>query len=189
VPSKTLIKSRAIAYEMRNAQRWALAPADPQPILRGSWSACAKSSRDRADDSPERLPGPRRRRHLRRRPLYVADAFEVNGGALTAKDLRDRDRLASRGATDPGHRRFAYLTNETVFDLREPVAVAHRRRQRPDRLRAGAGVPAAGQRSHRRRHRIARVAARGDADSPPWCIRSSAGRRHPLLIRHDAFAK
>ena len=33
VPSKTLIKSARIAFEMRNAQRWALAPSDPQPDL------------------------------------------------------------------------------------------------------------------------------------------------------------
>ncbi|MEO8751509.1 MAG: FAD-dependent oxidoreductase, partial [Casimicrobiaceae bacterium] len=33
VPSKTLIKSARVAFEMRNAQRWALTPSDPQPDL------------------------------------------------------------------------------------------------------------------------------------------------------------
>jgi pyruvate/2-oxoglutarate dehydrogenase complex dihydrolipoamide dehydrogenase (E3) component len=33
VPSKALIKSARIAHEMRHADRWALAPADPRPSL------------------------------------------------------------------------------------------------------------------------------------------------------------
>ena len=42
--------------------------------------------------------------------------------ALTAKTLRHRDRLAAGGAADPRPRqRCRYLTNETVFELRENV--------------------------------------------------------------------
>src|SRR5262245_64079906 len=33
VPSKTLIKSARIAYQMRHADRWALKPAHPKPDL------------------------------------------------------------------------------------------------------------------------------------------------------------
>ena len=33
VPSKTLLKSARIAHQMRHAERWALAPANPHPDL------------------------------------------------------------------------------------------------------------------------------------------------------------
>jgi pyruvate/2-oxoglutarate dehydrogenase complex dihydrolipoamide dehydrogenase (E3) component len=52
---------------------------------------------------------------------FVArDAFEVNGKKLTAKTFVI---ATGRGLRFPrsGNRRHAYLTNETVFDLREPV--------------------------------------------------------------------
>ena len=39
VPSKTLLKSARIAHEMRHADRWALAPAPPQPGSRAGHGA------------------------------------------------------------------------------------------------------------------------------------------------------
>ena len=72
VPSKALLRSARVAHEMRNAARWALAPADPAPDL----ARVMARVRDviaaiEPHDSPERFREPRRGRDLRRRPLHV----------------------------------------------------------------------------------------------------------------------
>ena len=87
VPSKTLIKSARIAHEMRHADRWALAPADPQSRSRARHGARrARDRGDRAPRQPRALSRPRRRRRSSAAARFVApDAFEVDGRRLTAK--------------------------------------------------------------------------------------------------------
>ena len=101
-----------------------------------------------------------------------------------------------------GLEQVPYLTNETVFETRERPKhlIVHRRR--PDRARAGAGVPPARLRGHRagggaaarqggpgmRRHRARRVRARGHhhpqrrqgraGAAAQRAHRGGAGRRH-----------
>jgi pyruvate/2-oxoglutarate dehydrogenase complex dihydrolipoamide dehydrogenase (E3) component len=122
VPSKSLIKSARIAHQMRHADRWALAPASPRPDLARVMERVAEViSGIEPHDSPERF------RSLGVEVLFGAgkfvarDAFEVNGKKLTAKTFVIA--TGSRPAVPrlPGIEFTPYLTNETVFDLREPV--------------------------------------------------------------------
>ena len=122
VPSKTLIKSARVAYQMRHADRWALMPAAPCPDLQRVMERVAEVIRGiEPHDSPERF------RSLGVDVLFGAgrfvarDAFEVNGRKLTAKTFVVA--TGSRPAVPrlPGIDFTPYLTNETIFDLREPV--------------------------------------------------------------------
>lgn len=122
VPSKTLIKSARIAHQIRHADRWALAPADPKPDLARVMERVAGVIKSiEPNDSPERfrslgvdvISGDGR--------FVAPDAFEVGGRRLTAKNYVIA--TGSRPALPPiaGLANVPYLTNETVFDLREPV--------------------------------------------------------------------
>src|SRR6185437_13077643 len=56
VPSKTLRKSARVAYMMRHADRFALAPADPQPsVARVMEHVAGVVASIAAEDSPERF--------------------------------------------------------------------------------------------------------------------------------------
>jgi pyruvate/2-oxoglutarate dehydrogenase complex dihydrolipoamide dehydrogenase (E3) component len=79
------------------------------------------------------------------------DAFEVDGRRLTAKTFVIATGSRPAIPKIPGLEATPYLTNETLFDLREPVPRAARRRCGTDRLRDGTGFPATGERRHRRR--------------------------------------
>src|SRR4029079_4193595 len=58
VPSKTLIKSARIAYQMRHADRWALMPHDPRPNLARVMERVASVIASiEPNDSPERFRG------------------------------------------------------------------------------------------------------------------------------------
>ena len=122
VPSKTLIKSARVAHQMRHADRWALTPAPPHPDLAQVMERVAGVIKGiEPHDSPERF------RSLGVEVVFGAgrfvarDAFEVNGKKLTAKTFVIA--TGSRPAVPrlPGIDATPYLTNETVFDLREPV--------------------------------------------------------------------
>jgi pyruvate/2-oxoglutarate dehydrogenase complex dihydrolipoamide dehydrogenase (E3) component len=122
VPSKTLRKSARVAHLMRHADRFALAPADPQPQIARVMARVADVVAGIAvNDSPEHL-----------RSLGV-DVIHGSGRFVTplALDVGDRTITArhfvlatgSRPAIPPiaGLAYVPYLTNQTVFDLREPV--------------------------------------------------------------------
>jgi pyruvate/2-oxoglutarate dehydrogenase complex dihydrolipoamide dehydrogenase (E3) component len=122
VPSKTLIKSARVAHQMRHADRWALTPSAPHPDLAQVMERVAAVIKGiEPHDSPERF------RSLGVDVVFGAgrfvarDAFEVNGRKLTAKTFVIA--TGSRPAVPllPGIDTTPYLTNETVFDLREPV--------------------------------------------------------------------
>lgn len=122
VPSKTLIKSARVAYEMRNAQRWALAPADPAPQL----ARVMERVRDviaqiEPNDSPARFRSLGVEVVFGEGRFVSPDAFEVGGRRLTAKTFVIATGSRPAIPPVPGLDQVPYLTNESVFDLRERV--------------------------------------------------------------------
>jgi pyruvate/2-oxoglutarate dehydrogenase complex dihydrolipoamide dehydrogenase (E3) component len=122
VPSKTLLKSARVAHTMRHASRWAIASADPKPDLAGVMERVADVVAGIAvHDSPERF------RSLGVDVIHGSGrftspgVFEVNGRAITARHFVLAS--GSRPAIPPiaGLAYVPYLTNQTVFALREPV--------------------------------------------------------------------
>ena len=122
VPSKTLIKSARIAHQMRHADRWALSPANPRPDLARVMERVARVIKGiEPHDSPERFRGLGVDVIIGSGRFVAPDALEVDGRRLTAKNFVVA--TGSRPALPPiaGLADVPYLTNETVFDLREPV--------------------------------------------------------------------
>ncbi len=122
VPSKTLIKSARVAYAMRHADRWALRPADPAPdlaqVMERVRSVIAGIE---PNDSPERFRGLGVDVTFGDGHFTAPDAFDVNGRKLTGKTFVLA--TGSRPAIPPvaGLEATPFLTNETLFDLREAV--------------------------------------------------------------------
>ena len=122
VPSKTLIKSARVAHQVRHADRWGLAPAAPHPDLARVMEHVADVIKGiEPHDSPERFRSLGVEVFFGAGKFVARNAFEVNGKKLTAKTLVIA--TGSRPAVPrlPGIESTPYLTNETVFDLREPV--------------------------------------------------------------------
>jgi len=122
VPSKTLIKSARIAHQMRHADRWALAPANPQPDLARVMERVARVIAGiEPSDSPARFRGLGVDVILGSGRFVSPEAFAVAGRTLTARNFVVA--TGSRPTLPPiaGLADVPYLTNETLFDLREPV--------------------------------------------------------------------
>jgi pyruvate/2-oxoglutarate dehydrogenase complex dihydrolipoamide dehydrogenase (E3) component len=122
VPSKTLLRSARVAHAMRHADRWALAPADPHPELAKVMERVAGVIKGiEPNDSPERFRGLGVDVILGSGRFVAPDAFEVGGRRLTARTFVIA--TGSRPAVPklPGLDATPFLTNETVFDLREAV--------------------------------------------------------------------
>jgi pyruvate/2-oxoglutarate dehydrogenase complex dihydrolipoamide dehydrogenase (E3) component len=122
VPSKTLRKSARVAYMMRHADRFALAPADPRPDLARVMEHVAEVVAGLAmQDSPERFRGLGVDVVHGSGRFVSPTAFEVDGRTIVAKHFVLA--TGSRPAIPPiaGLKYVPYLTNQTVFDLREPV--------------------------------------------------------------------
>ena len=122
VPSKSLIKSARLAHDMRHADQWALRPADPAPDLAQVMERVRHVIADiEPNDSPERF---------RRLGVDVTfgdgrftapGVFEVNGRRLTGTTFVLATGSRPAVPPIPGLSETPYLTNETLFDLREPV--------------------------------------------------------------------
>ena len=122
VPSKTLLKSARIAHQMRHADRWALAPAPPEPDLARVMERVAGVIKSiEPNDSPERFRGLGVDVILGSGRFVGPDAFEVDGRRLTAKTFVIATGSRPAVPKIPGLDATPYLTNETLFDLREPV--------------------------------------------------------------------
>ncbi len=122
VPSKTLIKSARIAHEIRHADRWALAPGSPQPDLARVMDRVARVIKGiEPNDSPEHFRGLGVEVILGGGRFVAPDVFEVDRRRLSAKAfvIATGSRPSVPGIA--GIETTPYLTNETVFDLREPV--------------------------------------------------------------------
>ncbi|TAN52304.1 MAG: FAD-binding protein [Methylococcaceae bacterium] len=122
VPSKALLHSAGVAHTLRTAERAGLDNFEPMVDLAGVMERVRSVIRTiEPNDSPERF------RSLGVEVLFGAgcfttpDRFAVEGRTITA----NRYVLAtgSRAAQPliPGLEQVSYLTNATLFDLREPV--------------------------------------------------------------------
>ena len=122
VPSKTLLKSARVAHAIRHADRWGLSNADPKPDLARVMAHVADVVAGIAlHDTPERF------RSLGVDVIQGSGRFvspvavEVDGRTISAKHFVLA--TGSRPAIPPiaGLAYVPYLTNQTVFALREPV--------------------------------------------------------------------
>jgi pyruvate/2-oxoglutarate dehydrogenase complex dihydrolipoamide dehydrogenase (E3) component len=122
IPSKTLIKAARIAHQMRHADRWAIPPHDPRPDLARVMEHVAAVIRSiEPDDSPERFRAMGVDVIFGRGQFTSAETFEVDGRRLTAKHFVIATGSRPAVPAIPGLEAVRYLTNETIFDLREPV--------------------------------------------------------------------
>ncbi len=131
VPSKTLLKSARVAHTLRHADRWALDAAPPQPDLARIMERVAGVIKGiEPNDSPERFRGLGVDVVFGNGRFVDRTTFEVGGRRLTAKAFVIATGSRPAVPAIPGLDTTPYLTNETLFDLREPV---------PSLLIAGAG--------------------------------------------------
>ncbi len=122
VPSKTLIKSARIAWQMRHADRWSLTPSDPHPDLARVMERVRGVIRGiEPTDSPERFRGLGVEVIFGAGRFVAPDAVDVDGRRLTARTFVIATGSRPTVPKLPGIETTPYLTNETVFDLREPV--------------------------------------------------------------------
>ena len=122
VPSKALLKSARIAYEMRHADRWALTPAEPRPDLaRVMERVRAVIAKIEPNDSPERFRGLGIDVVFGDGHFVSPDCFEVDGRQLRGKSFVIATGSRATVPPIPGIDSLPFLTNETIFDLREPV--------------------------------------------------------------------
>ena len=122
VPSKTLIKSARIAWQMRHADRWSLTPSDPHPDLARVMERVSGVIRGiEPTDSPERFRGLGVEVIFGAGRFVAPDAVDVDGRRLTARTFVIATGSRPTVPKLPGIETTPYLTNETVFDLREPV--------------------------------------------------------------------
>jgi pyruvate/2-oxoglutarate dehydrogenase complex dihydrolipoamide dehydrogenase (E3) component len=173
VPSKTLIKSAQVAFEMRNAQRWALAPSDPQPNLARVMERVREVIAGiEPFDSPERFRGLGVDVVFGEGCFTSPDVFEVNGRrpARMASSA-----VATAGSPIPRSSGVPALTN-AVFDWRRRRRIQRQR----DRARAPSIRPPGSQVGRRHRHLVAARRSRSRGGRSP-----ATGRgRHPLSLRH-----
>ena len=122
VPSKSLLKSARVAYQMRNAERWALPAANPQvDLARVMERVRSVIAGIEPNDSPERFRGLGVDVIFGEGAFAAPDAFVVNGRTLTATTFVIATGSRPGIPPIPGLAETPYLTNETLFDIREPI--------------------------------------------------------------------
>ena len=122
VPSKTLLKSAKIAHHMRAAAHWHIPPHAPAPDIahvmervKGVIAGIAPN------DSVERFQSLGCDVILGDGKFTAPDVFEVSGRKLTGRTFVIATGSRPGVPPIPGLEQVPYLTNETVFDLREQV--------------------------------------------------------------------
>ncbi|HEY2817496.1 MAG TPA: FAD-dependent oxidoreductase [Casimicrobiaceae bacterium] len=122
VPSKTLIKSARVAYLMRNADRFALAPHDPKPALsRVMEHVASVIANIEPNDSPERFRALGVDVVFGNGRFVDPQSFEVDGRRLRARTFVIATGSRPAIPSIPGIESVPYLTNETIFNLREDI--------------------------------------------------------------------
>ncbi len=122
VPSKAFIQSARVAHAMRQAARFGLVAADPQPDLARVMAHVADVIAEiEPHDSPERFRSLGIDVIFGEGRFVSPEGFEIGGRVLTARHFVLA--TGSRPAIPPmaGLDQVPYLTSENVFDLREPV--------------------------------------------------------------------
>ncbi len=122
VPSKALIRSAQVAHTMRHADRWAIDPAPPTVDLARVMERVAAVIRGiEPNDSPERFRSLGVDVILGAGRFTAPDAFEVDGRRLTGRTFVVATGSRPAVPPIPGLDAVPFLTNETLFDLREDV--------------------------------------------------------------------
>ncbi len=122
VPSKALLKSARIAYQMREAARWGLHAVDPRPDLPRVMGHVADVITGIAPhDSPERFRALGVEVILGAGHFVSPRAFVVGGRTLTARAFVLATGSRPALPAIPGLDTVPLLTSENVFELREPV--------------------------------------------------------------------
>jgi pyruvate/2-oxoglutarate dehydrogenase complex dihydrolipoamide dehydrogenase (E3) component len=122
VPSKTLLASARVAHAMRHADRWALRPADPAPNLAEVMQRVQGIIAGiEPNDSPERFRAMGVDVTFGDGHFTAPDVFEVGGRRLTGRTFVLATGSRPAVPDVPGLGETPCLTNETLFDLREPV--------------------------------------------------------------------
>ena len=122
VPSKTLLKSARVAHLMRTAADYNIPPHVPAPDIAHVMERVAAVIAGIAPtDSPERFRGLGVDVILGDGKFIAPDCFEVGGRKLTARTFVIATGSRPGVPPIPGLGDVPYLTNETVFNLREQV--------------------------------------------------------------------
>ncbi len=122
VPSKSLIKSARIAHQMRHADRWAIGAAEPEVDLAKVMERVAGVIRGiEPNDSPARFRGLGVDVILGDGRFTGPQTFEVDGRRLTSRHFVVATGSRPAVPPIPGLANVPFLTNETLFALRENV--------------------------------------------------------------------
>lgn len=122
VPSKTLIKSAKIAHHMRNADHYAIPSHQPTPNIAQVMERVAGVIKSiEPNDSPERFRSLGVDVHFGDGQFIDPETFVVNERRFTAKKFVIATGSRPAIPPIPGIEEVPYLTNETVFNLREQV--------------------------------------------------------------------
>jgi pyruvate/2-oxoglutarate dehydrogenase complex dihydrolipoamide dehydrogenase (E3) component len=123
VPSKALLQSARVAHTLRSAGRFALPPHEPEINLATVMERVAGIIKGiEPHDSPERFRGLGVEVIEGAGEFLDHRSFAVNGRTITSKHFVIATGSRAAVPAIPGLERVPYLTNETLFDLREPVA-------------------------------------------------------------------
>ena len=122
VPSKSLLKSAKVAHLMRTATHYGLPPHNPVPQIAEVMERVAGVIRGiEPNDSPERFRGLGVDVIFGEGKFVAPDCLEVNGRKLTARTFVIATGSRPAVPPIPGIDTIPFLSNETVFDLREQV--------------------------------------------------------------------
>lgn len=122
VPSKTLLHIAKVAHTMRHAQRYGLPGHDSTPDMRDVMQRVhAVIDTIAVNDSPERF------RSMGIDVIFGAGRFRNSNNFVVNRNITAKHFVLATGSRPAvpsisGLDAVDYLTNESIFDLREPVA-------------------------------------------------------------------
>ncbi len=122
VPSKALLHSAKVAYTIRTSADASITSQTPEIHLEDVMQRVRNVIKTiEPNDSPERFRGLGVEVIFGTGKFVSTDRFEVNGRILTSRKFIVATGSRPAIPDIPGLNEVPYLTNETVFDLNEPV--------------------------------------------------------------------